>query len=328
MKKIIFSMLLVFGGFLSWACNNSSTPSGPTGGPRGGGPVAPTPTFAVAPPAYVGGLPTAFGPNGLAIAGGTTYVAEADNNGNEVEVFSAGLTVGWTTFGSAATFIWPIGVASNSAGTTVYVLDNGDQNNDGTAAVYAFTGAGATITSWNTYGGTKFFNPSALTLDALGNVYVADTNNDQVEEFGPTGATITTWTKYSGTSFNGPSALAFDSTGDLYVGDLGNGTVDEFSGNNSTGPTQTGVYQWGMVNNCYIDGLAVDGSGNIYVADYGETGPDQLYFGNGRMEEYGPNGGPQLTAWSYGTDFGPDAVLLTGGSIWVADYNNDAIDQF
>ncbi len=327
MKKRLFPLVLAFGVFLSWACNNNSNPSSPTGGPRGGSPAAPTPTFALTPPAYAGGFETAFGPNGLSIAGGITYVAEADDNGEEVEVFSAGSTVGWTGYGSV-TFLWPIGVASNSAGTTIYVLDNGDASNDGTAAVYAFTSAGATITSWNTYGSTKFNNPYTLTLDALGNVYVADTNNNQVEEFGPAGNTIAIWNKYNNNGFNEPTALAFDGTGDLYVGELGNGVVDEFSGNNSTGPTQTAAYQWNVDNNCYINGLAVDGSGNIYVADYGETGQDQAYFGNSRMEEYGPSGGPQLTAWSYGTDFGPDAVLLTGGSVWVADYNNDAIDQF
>ncbi len=318
-------MILALGVFLSWACNNSG-PSNPSGNPRGGIPAAPTPTFALTPPAYVGGFDTAFGPNGLAIAGGITYVAEADDDGEEVEVFSAGSTVGWTGYGSV-TLIWPIGVASNSAGSTIYVLDNGNET-VGTAAVYAFTSAGVTITSWNSYGGTYFNNPFTLTLDALGNVYVADTNNNQVEEFGPTGSPIAIWTKYNGTGFNEPSALTFDSTGNLYVGELGNGVVDEFSGNNSTGPTQTGVYQWGMVNNCYINGLAVDGSGNIYVADYGETGPDQKYFGNSLMEEYGLNGGPLLTAWSYGTDFGPDAVLFSGGSIWVANYNNNSIDQF
>jgi streptogramin lyase len=298
-------------------------------GPRGGNlpTTVPTPTFALTPPAYVGGFNAAFSPSGLAIAGGTTYVAEADDNSTttEVQVFAAGSTVSWTSYG-VTVFQSLSGVASNSAGTTIYVLDAGDGENDGTAAVYAFTSAGATITSWNGYGSTKFYDPYNLTVDALGNVYVADTYNNQVEEFGPTGNPTATWTKYNGVSFDGPSAVAFDGSGNLYVGDLGNGVADEFSGTN----LQTSAYQWTLDTGCYIVGLAVDGSGNLYVADYGYEQSGQLdpNFGNGLIEEYGPNGGPQLTAWSHGTNFGPVAVLLSGGSIWAADNNNDVIDQF
>lgn len=320
-------MLLVFGGFLSWACNNSLAPTNSNGGPRGGTPAAPTPTFALTPPVLMGNFATAFGPNDLAIAGGTTYVAEADDNGTELEVFAAGSTVAWTAYGSVA-FQDLLGVAC--AGTTVYVLDDGDGTNDGTAAVYAFTSAGATITSWNSYGSKKLNFPNTLTVDAQGNVYVADTNNNQVEEFGPTGNPTAMWTNYNGASFSGPTALAFDTSGNLYVGDIGNGTVDEFSGTNLSGPTQTAAYQWNLDSNCYVAGIAVDGTtGYLYVADYGDT--SQNGFGNGLIEEYGSHGGPQLTAWSNTgtvTDFGPYAVLLAGGSIWVADYNNDEIDQF
>jgi hypothetical protein len=329
MKKILFPVILIFAGLLSWACN-SSTPSGPgTTGPRGGSqPTAlPTPTFALTPPAYVASFSTAFSPSGLAIAGGTTYVAEADDNSTttEVQVFAAGSTVSWTAYGTT-NFQALAGIAGNSAGTTIYVLDSGDGTNDGSAAVYAFTGAGATITSWNSYGSTKFYDPYTLALDGQGNVYVADTYNNEVEEFGPTGSPTAIWSKYNGTSFDGPSALAFDGSGNLYVGDLGNGVVDEFSGTN----LQTSAYQWALDNGCYVVGLAVDGSGNLYVADYGYEQNGQLdpNFGNGLMEEYGPSGGPQLTAWSYGTNFGPIAVLLSGGSIWVADNNNNLIDQF
>jgi tripartite motif-containing protein 71 len=330
MKKVIFPLVLICGTFLSWACNSSSTPSNPNAtGPRGGSqPTAvPTPTFALTPPAYAGGFSTAFSPSGLAIAGGVTYVAEADDNSNatEVQVFAAGSTASWTAYGPT-TFLALSGIVSNSAGTTIYVLDSGDGMNDGSAAVYAFTGAGATITSWNSYGPTKFYDPYSLALDNQGNVYVADTYNNQVEEFGPAGNATAVWTGYNGTSFNGPGALAFDVTGNLYVGDVGNEVVDEFSGTN----LQTSAYQWTLDNGCYAVGIAVDATGHLYVADYGYEQNGQLdpNFGNGLMEEYGPNGGPQLTAWSYGTNFGPIAVLLSGLNIWVADNNNNLIDEF
>ena len=327
MKKIIFSLFLVLGCFLSWACNNPTQSYSGVTGPRSGSPPVATPTFALASPAYAGGVNTAIAPTGLAITGGTTYVSEAQEDGNsnitQLEVFSAGSTTAVTAYGSV-TFQWLAGVAN--AETTIYVLDSGDGRKDGTAAVYAFTGGGVTVTTWNSFAGGEFFNPSTLAVDSLGNVYVADTFNSQVEEFNPTGTLIAMWTKYNGTYFAEPAALAFDSVDDLYVGDIANGAVYEFSSTSGV-PGQTGVYQWNLDYNCFIDGLAVDNStGNIYVADYGDV--NEVGFGNGQMEEYGPNGGPQLTAWTYGTNFGPDYVLLSGGNIWVADYNNNSIDQF
>jgi sugar lactone lactonase YvrE len=261
-------------------------------------------------------LSTAFGPNGIAVAGGVTYVAEGDPSGAELQVFGAAPSA-WTSYGPAA-FQNLAGVGCNSAGTTIYVLDAGDGTADGTAAVYAFTSAGATITSWNGYGTTDFREPDGLAVDAQGNVYVADFGNWLVEEFTPTGSVTTIWSAYNSTPFAGPEALAFDGSGNLYVGDFGPSTssvevVYEFSG----GPN-TGVNQWAMIANCEMSGIGVDGSGNVYVADYA----------NGFVEEFAPNSGGLTTDWDSGTNFGPACVLPTGGNLLVGDWNNDKLDTF
>jgi sugar lactone lactonase YvrE len=280
-------------------------------------------------------LNTAYGPNEIAVAGGVTYVAEGGENlgASELQIFGSSPSA-WTSYG-VSTFVDLGGVACNSAGTTVYVLDGGDeydtQSSDGTAYVYAFTSSGATIASWYGYGSTQFFAPDGIAVDAQGNVYVADAGNGLLEEFGPTGTPETTWSSYNGTAFTAPEALAFDASGNLYVGDYGPYTspvevVYEFSGNNSTGPTKTGVNQWAMVPNCLMSGIGVDGSGNLYVADYGAAGVTDV--GNGLVEEFAPNGGSLSTEWASGTNFGPACVLSTGGSLLVGDWNNNLLKIF
>ncbi len=335
-KWFILSSLAITLLAWSWSCGSSPTSSSGNYVPNrsGSGPTN-TPGVTKVPPTLLSSLNTAYGPNGLAVGGGVTYVAEADSPGSsEMEVFSSTSPAG-TTF-STITFDYLQSVACNSAGTTLFALEAGDELSDGvqdgTATVYGFTSAGTTFAAWTGYGSTPFYAPDALAMDAQGNAYVADSGNADVEEFGPTGSLITTWSAYNGTAFAAPYALAFDGSGNLYVGDYGPTTstsdvVYEFSGNNSTGPTKTGANAWNMVPNCYMTGLAVDASGNLYVADYGDGTSDT---GNGLVEVFAPNGGNVFQEWapSNPTVFGANCLLYTGGNLLVGDWNNNLIDLF
>jgi hypothetical protein len=136
---------------------------------------------------------------------------------------------------------------------------------------------------------------------------------------------------YNGTLFTAPTAVAFDGSGNLYVGDYGPSTsalevVYEFSGNNSTGPTKTGINQWAMVPNCLMSGIGVDGGGNLYVADYGGAGVTDT--GNGLVEEFAAGGGGLSAQWTSGSDFGPACVLPIGGQLLVGDWNNNLLNTF
>lgn len=142
-------------------------------------------------------------------------------------------------------------------------------------------------------------------MDPFGNVYVADTGNNTVEEFTSTGSEVTQWG-----SFNIPSAVAAVTLAgpvtNIYVANAGNGSVSIYTSPSWTaGPT---------VANSDLFGIAVDGSGNIYLADTG----------NSLVEEY--NGTNLVTEWngSPGPLFvSPDGIALTGsGGIWVTDFEN------
>jgi len=73
-------------------------------------------------------------------------------------------------------------------------------------------------------------NPSGITGDEFGNLYVADYSNHRVQVFRSDGEYVGefgSFGKQSG-SFNNPASVAISGTGELYVVDKGNRRVQIF----------------------------------------------------------------------------------------------------
>ena len=82
----------------------------------------------------------------------------------------------------------------------------------------------------------------------------------------------------SAARFSYPSAVAVDSTGNLYVADWGNSTIRKITsaGVVSTIAGSPGVVGWADGTGSaarfrFPTGIAVDASGNVYVADFGNN---------------------------------------------------------
>ena len=196
--------------------------------------------------------------------------------------------------------------------------------------------------------GALLDTPTALVLDAAGNLYIADTNNNRIRKVGTDGNIST----FAGTgqaassgdggpatsaAMNRPEGLAMDSAGNLYIADTAShrvrkispdGTITTVAGNGNGGfqgdggpATQASLY--------YPKGLAVDPSGNLYIADWLNSRirvvtPDGIIStvaGNGSFDYYG-DGGPATSAalrfpWGLAVD--------AAGNVYVADDENSVI---
>jgi len=135
------------------------------------------------------------------------------------------------------------------------------------------------------FGSDAQFNlPVSVTVDSAGNIYVADTLNSTIRSITPAGA-VSTLAGFAGNfgsangtgtnaQFYGPQGIAADSAGFLYVADTANatirkispaGTVNLLAGSAGNFNSFDGA---GANANFYQpEGLAVDGAGNVYVAD-------------------------------------------------------------
>ncbi|HLK30636.1 MAG TPA: NHL repeat-containing protein [Puia sp.] len=193
--------------------------------------------------------------------------------------------------GTASQFDHPYGVAIDASGK-VYV---GDENN---ALIREITSAGLVSTlagstdgyADGTGSGAKFFGPDGVVLDAAGNLYVADYTNNRIRKVSPAGVVTTLaggtqgYADGTGTAaqFFSPTGIAIDGSGNLYVADTYNhrirkitpaGVVSTLAGSGATGPGN-GAYADGAALSAQFSGpqgVAVDGSGNVYVADNGNN---------------------------------------------------------
>jgi sugar lactone lactonase YvrE len=182
-----------------------------------------------------------------------------------------------------ATFNEPTGVAVDAAGN-IYVADYGNNmiRKITPAGVVTTLAGNGTQGSLNGPDSLSSFNgPTSVAVDQSGNVYVADDNNNQIRVIANGMVNTLAGSDSTGAVdgqgplayFFGPSSVSCDAQGNVYVADAGNnlirmvtpgGLVSTIAGQINPG-AQNGPDSSATFNN--PAGIAVDGSGNIYVAD-------------------------------------------------------------
>ena len=193
--------------------------------------------------------------------------------------------------------------------------------------------------------------PSSVAVDVIGNLVVADLSNQRIRQVAAgTGAISTVagngsfgYSGDGGTAINAsladPAGVAVDSSGNIYIADQGNnrirmvgagtGVITTVAGTGLQGYSGDG----GLASSAELNtpqGIAVDTSGNLYIADSfnnavrkvsSDTGLITTVAGNG-SRGYSGDGGPATSAmlrW-------PGKVTLDGsGNLYIADSSNDRI---
>jgi len=309
----------------------------------------------------VGGGPL---PPGMAVdTGGNVYVAD---NGNyrvrrispdgTISTVAGNGTPGFSGDGGPATnaqLSAVLGLALDLAGNLL-VADSGANRirrvtPDGTISTAAGTGdcgfsgdGGPAMTA-------QLCDPTGIAADRAGNLFITDSENNRIRQVTPDG-TITTVAATS-TGLYLPSNVAVDQAGNLYVADtyMGFETSSQVVKKISPGGVITIVAGLPCVDPlpsdpplCGADGttatktflsgplgLAVDGAGNLLIADgYSQRirrassdGAIVIVVGNGQGPFSG-DGGPAISAQLAV----PEGVALDGGgNLLIADYANHRI---
>ncbi|MES2050299.1 MAG: hypothetical protein V4447_18015 [Pseudomonadota bacterium] len=240
-------------------------------------------------------------PHGLVVDGtGTIYVADTDNHAIR-KITSSGLVTtlaGRATvegamdgIGEAARFSSPYDVTIDSLGN-IYVADTSNHtirkiNSMGWVTTLAGT-AGVSGSKDGIGLNASFHSPRSVAIDAVGNLYVADaqnyiirkinTNGNVVTLAGVAGSSFYSDGNSENTRFSFPTSISVDAIGNVYVAD----SVLEFSHQITTiQPTiriirsidkltysmQSDLVQSTFPNNDYIQDVASDVSGNVYLTD-------------------------------------------------------------
>jgi sugar lactone lactonase YvrE len=308
-------------------------------------------------------------PNGVAVdASGNLFIADYANYvirevvaaTGKIQTSAGNGTYGYGGDGSPATTAElqsPNGVAVDASGN-LFIADTA---NNVIREVVAATGKIQTVAGTGVGGGSgdggpatsaELNSPVSITLDAGGNLFIADSNDVIREVVAATGniQTIAGTGNYgysgdggpaTNAELNGPVGIAVDSGGNLFFADFNNhvirevvaatGNIQTVVGNGTSGYSGDG----GAATTAELSGpdsIAVDASGNLFIADFNNnvvrevvaaTGKIQTVAGSG-TSGYSGDGGAATSA-KLSTPAG--VALDESGNLFIVDYNNSVIRE-
>jgi len=263
---------------------------------------------------------------------------------------------------TAAQLQCPYGLAFDAAGRLL-VADHGNQRIrmiDKTGVIATVAGSGPYGDATGGFGGDRGAATSALlneptwvAVGADGRLFISDRDNNRVRVVSTRGAISTlAGTGAAGFSgdggpavkamLDGPAGLAVDAAGDLYVADSNNrrvriirpdGVIETIAGTGAAGSTGDG----GPADIATLgdpEGLALDGTGNLFVGDddtagnrvrrIGRDGIISAFAGTGKQGHTG-EGGP-ATAATLRTIGSPVGLAVDPlGRLYIADAGNHSI---
>lgn len=242
---------------------------------------------------------------------------------------------------TAAALNHPRGIAADAAGN-IYIADSDNLrvrriDAGGRISTFAGNGIAGAAGDGGAATGASLSDATGVAIDAAGNLYIADAGNRRIRKVTP-GGIITT---FAGTGIQGsagdggaataaqlnrPTAVTLDSAGNLYIADssnhrirrvAGNGTITTVAGNGRDAFAGDG----GQATNASLSfplGVAVDKSGNLYIADAG----------NNRIRRVTPAGVITTVAGDGGTaslNIPSDIVFDAAGTLYIADSGNNRV---
>jgi YD repeat-containing protein len=183
---------------------------------------------------------------------------------------------------------------------------------------FSFGGSGA--------GAGQLEKPAAVATDSVGNVWVADTGHDRVQEFNSKGEFVREFGAEGrgAGQFIRPEDIAVSPSGSVYVVDNGNSRVEQFDSSGvfirAFGSSGEGNGQFGSA----LSGVAVDGGGRVWTVEGGKKERVQEFSAEGSyLSQFGSTGSEN------GKFSSPKGIAVDpGGNVWVADTGNNRVQEF
>ena len=180
----------------------------------------------------------------------------------------------------------------------LYIATEEDSFNDrirrvdpATGNVTAVAGGGETLGDGGPATAASLARPRGVVVDAMGNVFIADTGHHSIRRVDASTGVITTVAGTGTSGFSGdggpatnarladPSGVAVDASGNIFVSDTGNGRVRRVDGRSGAITTVAGGGTGGLGDGGPADqatlagpgGLSLDAASNLFVADAGNS---------------------------------------------------------
>ncbi len=241
-------------------------------------------------------LPPLEGPN----AGSGSYVVAADGAWTAISNASWLHTSYSGTGNGLATYTFDANTGPTRTGTltiagqTVTVIQAG--------SIYVAANPIAALVSYG------LNDPASVAVDALGNLYFADSEDNAIKEYNAATRQITILVA---SGLNDPQGVAVDGAGNVYIADTGDSAIKEW--NAATGQVTT-LVSTGL-SQAY--GVAADAAGNVYIADSYDNA----------IKEW--NATTHLVTTLVSGLSRPNGVAVdAAGNVYIADSVNNAIKEW